>query len=69
MDELIKKYVERTATEQEVSTIRDYLMTDKNIKYCYDIIFKMRGYTMKRLKIEGDCIESKRYNHENRKTE
>ncbi|MDR2131232.1 MAG: hypothetical protein LBP56_08760 [Odoribacteraceae bacterium] len=62
---LIKKYIAGTATEQEVSMIRDYLMIEKNRRCYYDIIFKMRIYAMRKLKIKCDFIGTKK----KRKTE
>jgi hypothetical protein len=54
---LIQKYIEGTATEQEAFTVRRYLMEDENMEHCYELIFKIRKYVMKKLEIENDFIE------------
>jgi hypothetical protein len=57
-DSLITKYIEGTATEQEMSAVRNYLLTDENAEYIYDIIFKMRDSAMKKLGIENDFMSN-----------
>jgi hypothetical protein len=55
---LIQKYIEGTATEQEASIVRKYLMEDEDMEHCYELIFKIRKYVMKKLEIENDFIEN-----------
>jgi hypothetical protein len=57
-ESFIQKYIEGTATRQEISTVRNYLMEDESNERCYDIILNIRRYTMKKLKIENDFIEN-----------
>ncbi|MDR1341007.1 MAG: hypothetical protein LBK58_13285 [Prevotellaceae bacterium] len=55
---LIQKYIEGTATEQEVSAVRNYLIEDGDAERCYDIIFQMRKYAMEKLGIKSDFVEN-----------
>jgi hypothetical protein len=57
MDEiLIRKFIEGTATEKEVSIIKNYLIEYDDIEYCYDIILRMRKNAMEKLGIEKDFL-------------
>jgi hypothetical protein len=53
---LIQRYIEGTATEQEISAVRDYLTGDANTERCYEIIFEMRKCAMEKLGIENDFL-------------
>jgi hypothetical protein len=58
-DALIQKYIEGTATEQEMSTVRDYLIQNNDMEQCYDIIWEMRKNVMEKLGIENDFLTNK----------
>jgi hypothetical protein len=58
-DALIQKFIEGTATEQEISMVEDYLIENGDIEHCYDIIQRMRKNAMETLGIESDFLTYK----------
>jgi hypothetical protein len=55
-DALTQKFIEGTATEEEISLFKDYLTKYEDIEYWYDIILRMRKNSMKKLGIESDFL-------------
>jgi hypothetical protein len=55
---MIQKYIEGTATEQEISAVRSFFMEKDDTEHCYELIFKIRKHVMETLGIENDFIEN-----------
>jgi hypothetical protein len=55
-ENLMQKYIEGTATEQEASEVRNCLIENDDMERCYEIMLEMRKSAMEKLGIKNDFI-------------